>query len=155
MKIITREINLPAPIGKAFDIFFSNFNDWWPAEYTWSQDKLEEIRIERKEGGMCTEIGPYGFRIDWGRVKAYIENKKIAFTWQISPKREPVPDPEKASEVIFEFSPESDKQTRLHFTHRYFERHGEEGDSYLEMMGSEYGWDYILARYRDFCSSDS
>ena len=61
----------------------NELNEWWPKEYTWSQDKLKEIRINGQKDGLCTEIGPYGFRCDWGRVTELTENEKIKLKWQI------------------------------------------------------------------------
>jgi Domain of unknown function (DUF4394) len=54
---------------QAFDLFARRLGAWWPPEYSWSQDVLDEIGIEPHEGGMCFERGPHGFRCDWGRVQ--------------------------------------------------------------------------------------
>jgi hypothetical protein len=67
------------------------------------------------------------------------------FSWQISPRREPVPDREKASEVELRFE-EGSRSTRIEFEHRGFSRHGEGSDGYREALGSEQGWPYILER---------
>jgi hypothetical protein len=40
---------------QAFDLFARRLAAWWPPEYSWSQDVLEEIGIEPHEGGMCFE----------------------------------------------------------------------------------------------------
>ena len=53
---------------RAFEVFVDNLASWWPPEYSWSQDVLEDIGIEPHEGGLCFERGPHGFRCDWGRV---------------------------------------------------------------------------------------
>lgn len=95
MEKITKVVVVEIDREGAFSKFLNEFNEWWPREYTWSQDNLEEIRIKGKKDGLCTEIGPYGFRCDWGRVTELTENRKIVIKWQISPKREQVPNPEK------------------------------------------------------------
>ena len=77
MEKITKELEVGIAKDKAFRKFLSELNEWWPKEYTWSQDKLKEIRINRQKDGLCTEIGPCGFRCDWGRVTELIENEKI------------------------------------------------------------------------------
>lgn len=99
MKGITKRLKIGIPSDIAFKKFVNELNKWWPKKYTWSQDKLEDIWIDGQKDGFCTEIGPYGFRCDWGRVTDLTENKKIMIKWQISPKREPVPNPEKASDL--------------------------------------------------------
>lgn len=68
-------------------------------------------------------------------------------SWQISPERVPEPDPAKASEVEIHFVAEGPASTHVEFEHRGFGRHGEGAEGYLEAMGSECGWPYILDRY--------
>ena len=77
MEKISREFNLGIAREKAFQKFLNELNAWWPKEYTWSQDKLKEIRIDGQKDGLCTEIGPNGFRCDWGRVTELADNIRI------------------------------------------------------------------------------
>jgi uncharacterized protein YndB with AHSA1/START domain len=141
MTSIQHEIELPADAGEAFELFTARFGDWWPAEYTWSGGTLEQIAIEPRVGGHCYEMGPDGFRCDWGTVTAWEPPHRLAFLWQISPRREPVPDPASASEVEVSFG-----DGRVALEHRGFERHGDDGDGYARGMGSPQGWPYILGR---------
>ena len=150
MEEIVKELKLKISSEIAYDKFLHEINEWWPKEYTWSRDKLKEIKIDGQENGLCTEIGPHGFRCDWGRITELVENRKIKLKWQISPKREPIPDPEKSSDIKIEFFPEGE-ETNFRFTHFNFENHGESGKDYKEMMGSDQGWDYILNRYKEYC----
>lgn len=151
MKEIRKELKVAVSPDVAFEKFLNELNEWWPREYTWSQDKLQEIRIDGSENGLCTEIGPYGFRCDWGRVTEVKENESIALKWQIGPNREPVPDPAKASDIRISFIREG-KFTIMSFEHFNFENHGEGADEYRKMMDSDQGWDYILERYVQFVS---
>lgn len=134
-------VPVPVPPDRAFAAF-ADLGAWWPPEYTWSRDVLQEIAIEPREGGHCYEVGPYGFRCDFGRVLAWEPGRRIAFTWQISPRREPEPDPARASEVEVRFG-----DGRVELEHRGFERHGPGADEYAAAMGGEHGWPLILARY--------
>lgn len=97
MTAIQRTLALGISAKTAFEAFVHDIHAWWPREYTWSQDQLQNIRIEAKADGLCTEIGPYGFRCDWGRVVRIEVPHSLVFKWQISPRREPVPDASKAS----------------------------------------------------------
>ena len=150
MEKITMEFTVKIAKEKAFSKFLRDLNQWWPKKYTWSQDKLAEIRIDGQKDGLCTEIGPYGFRCDWGRVKELSENEKIELKWQISPKREPIPNPEKASDIKIVFS-ENGEMTNVKFEHRNFEKHGEGAEEYRNMMNGEQGWNYILNAYKKYC----
>ena len=152
MNSIMKQIKLETSTKQAFDKFINKINDWWPKEYTWSQDKLIQIKIESKENGLCTEIGPHDFRCDWGRVVKLISNKKIELKWQISPKREPIPDPGKASDIEIEFT-ENGGISTMTFRHKNFENHGDGADKYREMMDSPQGWDYILNNYKRYCEA--
>jgi len=84
---------------------------WWTREFSWSQDRLEEIGIEAREGGFAYERGPHGFTIHWGRVLTCEVPQRIVFTWQIAPDRTPQPDPDRASEVEVVFTGSADDGT--------------------------------------------
>lgn len=153
MKRLTKKVLIDIPAEKAFQNFVHAFNEWWPKEYTWSQQKLVKINIEPKKNGLCTETGPYGFRCDWGRVTEYTENQKIGLKWQISPNREPIPNPENASDIEIIFL-SNEKATTVTLKHFNFDKHGEGGENYCSMMDSEYGWKYILKCFKDFCEKE-
>jgi uncharacterized protein YndB with AHSA1/START domain len=140
------QVEVPVPPARAFAVFAEQLGSWWPPEYSWSGEVLEEIGIEPREGGLCFERGPHGFRCDWGRVLAWEPPDRLDLAWQISPRREPVPDPSKASVVEVRFEA-TGGGTAVSLEHRAFERHGEEGASYEEMLGSPQGWPFLLERF--------
>ena len=57
-------LRVPASVERAYAVFTEEFASWYSSEYTWSQDVLETIGIEGREGGHCFERGPYGFWVD-------------------------------------------------------------------------------------------
>jgi uncharacterized protein YndB with AHSA1/START domain len=140
-------LTVPASVERAYAVFVEEFASWYPRKYTWSQDVLQTIGIERREGGRCFERGPYGFWIDWGRVLVWDPPDRLVFSWQISPRREPVPNPKKASEVELSFHEEGPQSTRIEFEHSGLSRHGEGAGGYRQALSSEQGWPYILDRY--------
>ena len=150
---ISESVVLPVEPERAFELFAEGLGSWWPAEYTWAADELEEIAIEPREGGRCFERGPNGFECDWGRVLAWEPPRRLAFTWQIGPDRVPVPDSQRASEVEVRFSAAGQGGTRVDVEHRAFERHGEGGGEYRDGMASDRGWPYMLARYAEVAGS--
>lgn len=151
MKKLVKNIQIPASREEAFDKFVHQLNAWWPREYTWSQQQLVEIKIDTKKNGLCTEIGPFNFRCDWGRVVDNQANSKVIIKWQISPLRVPEPDPAKASELTVHFKEGADSGTTLELIHAQFENHGEGAEGYLKAMDSGQGWDYILQKYKEYC----
>ena len=135
------------PTAPAFDRFTRELHTWWPREYTWSQDVLQDIGIEPRLDGLCFEIGPHGFRCDWGRVLEWDPPSHLRLAWQISPRREPVPDPRQASSVVVSFAPDTSQRTRVVLVHEAFDRHGAAGPEYRAAMASSQGWPFILHRF--------
>jgi len=90
----------------------------WPREFTWSHDAIETVALEPREGGRVLERGPDGFQLASGRVREVERPRRAVFTWQIRPRREPVPDPSRASEVEVRFEELADGETRVDLEHR-------------------------------------
>jgi uncharacterized protein YndB with AHSA1/START domain len=143
---IRQGVTVPVPVEQAFSAFV-DLARWWPREYTWAADTLEDIGIDPREGGFCFEHGPYGFTCHWGRVLVWDPPARLVFTWQIAPDRVPAPDPAKASEVEVRFQPAGTPSTGVELEHRGFARHGDGGHAYRQAMASPGGWPYILDRY--------
>ncbi len=136
---------------RAFALFTERIGDWWPAEFTWSQDVLDDLRIEPREGGLCTELGPRGFRCDWGAVLAWERPCRLLLAWQIAPSRAPEPNPARASEVEVRFEQNGDASTAVELEHRHFERHGDGAREYRD--GMHQGWERLLERYAAFAGA--
>ncbi|MFD2763889.1 SRPBCC family protein [Micromonospora eburnea] len=137
---------VPASAERAFAVFTGSLTDWWVPEYTWSGPAaLAELGVEPRAGGMLYEIGPYGFRSDWGRVLTWDPPRRFVFSWQIGPDRVPVPDPAQASEVEVLFLPEGPTRTRVEVEHRHFDRHGAAAEGYRKALTA--GWHELLCRY--------
>lgn len=130
--------------ARAFERFTERLGDWWPPEFSWSGEVLEEMGMEPWEQGMLFEVGPHGFRCDWGRITTWSPPKRLVFTWQIGPNREPVPDPAMASEVEVRFD-DADGGTHVSVEHRAFERHGERAETYRDGLSG--AWAQILDRF--------
>jgi uncharacterized protein YndB with AHSA1/START domain len=145
--LIQLSIAVPWEPADAFRRFAEEFGRWWPREFTWGGAALETIGLEPREGGLCSERGPHGFRCDWGRVLTWDPPRRVAFTWQISARREPVPDPQRASVVEVRFTPDETGGTRVALEHTAFERHGAGAAEYRAALASPQGWPYILARF--------
>jgi len=147
MEPLSHGVTVPLAPAEAF-AHFADLASWWPAEFSWSgPDALDRVALEPRAGGRLYELGPDGFRCDWGTVTAYEPPDRLAFLWQIAPDRTPVPDPQRASEVDIRFTadPGNPGATHLAVTHGAFERHGEDGAAYREGMAE--GWRFMLAAY--------
>jgi uncharacterized protein YndB with AHSA1/START domain len=99
---IRQSVAVAVPVDQAFAAF-ADLARWWPREYTWAGDTLEDIGIDPRQGGFCFERGPHGFTCHWGRVLTWDPPTRLVLTWQIAPDRAPEPNPAKASEVEVRF----------------------------------------------------
>jgi len=144
---VAHEVTVPVAADDAFYVFAHEFSYWWPKAYTWSGQVLDTIGMEPYEGGRCFERGPHGFTCDWGRVLVWQPDEEIAFLWQISPERQPVPDPSQASRVRVRFRGADADRTVVALRHTDFAHHGEGHEAYRDAMASEQGWPYILSAY--------
>jgi Activator of Hsp90 ATPase homolog 1-like protein len=143
---IRQAVTVPVPVGRAFATF-TELARWWPPEYSWAADTLQDIGIEPREGGFCFERGPYGFTCHWGRVLVWDPPARFLFAWQIAPDRVPEPNPAKASEVEVRFLPADPTATRVEVEHRGFASHGDGGDAYRQALASPDGWPMLLDRF--------
>ena len=48
---VTAGTDVPLTCEEAFALFSSGLGSWWPPEFSWSQDGLEEIGMEARAGG--------------------------------------------------------------------------------------------------------
>lgn len=144
---VTCEVIVPLAMDAAFELFTAQFGRWWPRDYSYSGEGLDDIALGGNPGDWCFERGPHGFRCDWGRIVERDAPSRVSFTWQIGPKSIPQPDPGKASLVTVAFTALGDAQTRVSLEHSHFERHGEGAAAYRAEMESAYGWPFILQQY--------
>jgi hypothetical protein len=70
---ISKNITVDLVSAEAYQKFVTEINEWWPKEYTWSQNMLHELTIDARKDGLCTEIGPYGFRCDWAVLPIWLK----------------------------------------------------------------------------------
>ena len=144
MEPLSHGVTVPLPPAEAF-AHFADLDSWWPREFSWSgPDALDRVGLEPRAGGRLYELGPDGFRCDWGTVTACEPPGRLAFLWQIAPDRTPVPDSARASEVEVRFTPDGDG-THVGVTHSAFERHGEGAEAYRQGMAD--GWRFMLGAY--------
>lgn len=144
---VTTEVTVPLSREDAFELFTSHFGRWWPRDYSYSGDVLSDIKLGSAQGEWCYEIGPNGFRCDFGRIVDWVAPSKFTFTWQIGPKSTPQPNPSKASLVSITFAESGAAQTIVTVEHSDFARHGDGATQYRAEMASEYGWPFVLQQY--------
>ncbi len=151
---VVASVTVDVPAATAFDRFTAGFGSWWPAEFSWSQPTLlASIGMQCREGGLLSELGPHGFRIDWGRVVTWEPPRRLVFLWQIGNDRVPQPDPEQASRVAVTVEPAgSGGSATVTVVHDRWERHG--AGSAASRDGFTGAWPMALERFATTVAGD-
>ena len=143
---IRRSVTVGLPVDQAFAAF-ADLARWWPREYTWAGDTLEDIGIGPREGGFCFERGPHGFTCHWGRVLVWDPPARLVLAWQIAPDRAPPPHPPQARQGEVPLPAPRAPRTPVDHQHPAVPHHGDAADTYRQALASPQGWPLILARY--------
>ena len=154
-ELLVVEQTVQAPIDRAFAIFVDEIGTWWPREYTWAKDNLEEFGIEAKYEGKCFERSKDGSTQIWGSVLTLGRPEHIVFAWQINADRSPEPNVALASRVDVRFVEASPDTTNIVLVHRDFPRHGSGWQKYRANMASTSGWPKIIDHYAKAVASGS
>lgn len=115
---------VPVPPAEAFRIYAEYAIEWLPPEHTFLRGP-EAIVMEPRAGGRFYERGADGAEATRGTIVEWAPPGRIALTWRIGPGWRPVPDDERASVIVVEFSPAGPDGTEVALTYTHLERHGE------------------------------
>jgi uncharacterized protein YndB with AHSA1/START domain len=134
---IVKTIEIGAPCELVFEMFMSNFGDWWPrARFSRTRGSApQRVVLEANAGGSIYEVTTDGSKLTWGSVTAIERNRRILMDWHLG---RPVST---VVEVTFETL--SADRTRVRLEHRGWEKLEAAGAS-VERQGYAAGWDLIL-----------
>jgi uncharacterized protein YndB with AHSA1/START domain len=143
---ITGFATIAVPIARAFEVFTSSINSWWPHAYHIGQAEVAEVILELREGGRWYERGVDGTECDWGRVLVWDPPNRLVFTWQINGCWQFDSDPAHASEIDVVFTAAGPHETVVEVEHRLFDRlvGGQTINNAIRGGG---GWDLLLAGF--------
>ena len=144
---VRKTISVKASVERAFTVFTTGFDSWWPRSHKLTQADLDVAIVEGKVGGRCYQRAVDGSECDWGKVTAWEPPRRIVVAWQLDARWQYDPDLTHASEVEVTFTAE-DGGTRVVLEHRHFERHGASGSQVQAGVGSEGGWGSLLNLFR-------
>ena len=141
---IRKEIEVNAPIDRAFAVFASRIGDWWHKEHSVAKGTTQkDVVIEPRAGGRWYEIGTDGSEHEWGKVRVYDPPRRLVLAWQLTRDFQYDPDVETTVEVNFD---ERDGKTVVRFEHRDLERMGADAVELLE--GMDGGWAMLLGLFK-------
>jgi uncharacterized protein YndB with AHSA1/START domain len=140
---IRKEISVEAPQERAFRVFTSNIEAWWPAGHHIGKADFKQAVMEPRVGGRWYEIGVDGSECDWGKVLVWEPPRRIVLAWSISAAWQY--DPDLITEVEVIFTVQSATRTLVQFEHRNLERFEEAAERLRGMLES--GWGGLLQAY--------
>jgi uncharacterized protein YndB with AHSA1/START domain len=141
------EIVVEAPVERAFRVFTEDFSQIKPREHNVLDVEIAETVFEPRAGGHLFDRGVDGSEFHWARVLAYEPPDRVVFSWDIGPRWQLEPDPEKTSEVEVRFIAETPERTRVELEHRNLDRHGEGWPAMRDAVDGDGGWPLYLRRY--------
>jgi hypothetical protein len=123
---IIRTIEVPCDQQKAFDVFLTGMDTWWPlGKFTISAMRgapAKAIRIETKPGGRIVEIASDGTEYSWGTIKSYDPPGFVSMDFHIAPPGDETADARSLLEV--RFTALGNKRTRVVLTQSNWEAFG-------------------------------
>lgn len=134
-----------------FEAFMSKVSLWWPLEThsvspSFGEPAPETVIIERHEGGQVFEISASGEHRIWGRILAYEEGKRIAFTWH------PGLSEAEATTVSVSFERADDGATLVTLVHSGWKARGDQAEATRANYVT--GWaDILQNRFTDFTNA--
>ena len=135
---IVRRIEVPCSQEKAFEVFVTEMNSWWPlGKFSGSAldgRAAKSLRIEPKQGGRIVEIGYDDTEHLWGTIRSYDPHDFFSMDFHIA---EPA---ESASLVEVRFTVLGNELTRVELTQSNWEAFGEKA----EIMHGGYGSGWIV-----------
>jgi len=133
-------ITVKASAKRAFEVFTTGFDSWWPRSHHIGKAPLKRAILEGRVGGRCYSEQTDGTECDWGEILQWEPPKRFLMAWKITSQWQYEPDLAKSSEVEVRFTPQADGSTRVDLEHRNFARMGAGWESMREMVNSEGGW---------------
>jgi hypothetical protein len=140
---ILRSVVVKAPPARAFDLFATRMQDWWPRGKTIGRKPHAEVVMEPRAGGQWFERDADGGETHWGKVLAWEPPGRLLLGWQINSTWTYDPDFLTELELTFEGLPGGG--TRVTLEHRNLERFG--ADAEKQRASLDGGWPTMMAEF--------
>lgn len=148
---IVRSVQVKAPPARAFELFATRIEDWWPKGRTIGRKPHVAIVIEPHAGGRWFERDADGGETPWGEVLSWEPPSRLLLGWRINGAFNY--DPDLLTEVELTFVLAEGGGTLVTLEHRNLERFGADADRIAELLGG--GWPGVLANFADYADSHS
>jgi uncharacterized protein YndB with AHSA1/START domain len=144
---VRKSIHVRANADRAFRVFTSEMDTWWPKTHHIGTSPMKGIVMEGRPGGSIYTEQEDGTPCPWGTVLAWEPPHRFVMAWQVSPEWKYEPDLAKCSEVEIRFTPVDNGTTLVELEHRDLQRHGGAWVKMRGMINAEGGWGGLLALF--------
>ena len=144
---IVHEVLVKVPPARAFDLFVTHMEHWWPKGRTIGKNSHAAIVTEPCAGGRWYGRDVEGNENNWGKVLAWEPPSRLLLAWQINGDWKY--DPDLITEVEVRFTPLEGGETRVELEHRNIERFGDKAERVRTAIDSEGGWSAIVKLYAE------
>jgi hypothetical protein len=115
---VRRETTVRAGRDRTFEVFVRELGAWWPTNpFSRGGDRVRDVRLERRRGGLVTEHWADGTVHTWGELLAWDPPRGFTMAWRLTPE---------PTEVELRFLELGPALTRVEVEHRGWERLSDE-----------------------------
>jgi uncharacterized protein YndB with AHSA1/START domain len=132
------ELDVAAPVERAFRLWTAKTGLWWPKDHTISGDPAS-VAFEPYVGGRIVEQSSSGDQYVWGRVTTWDEPHRLEFSWHL------FFDDTQATHVSITFDAIGDT-TRIRLENSGFAALADAGQVRRERTGNV--WSSIVATFK-------
>jgi uncharacterized protein YndB with AHSA1/START domain len=148
---IVRTVVVKAAPARAFELFASRMEQWWPRSHTIAKSPFVAIVVEPHAGGQWFERDAEGNETKWGKVLAWEPPSRLLLAWQINTQW--AYDPQLITEVELTFVPAEGGGTVVTLEHRNLERFGKDAEKHADLLRG--GWPTLVGDFARFADTHS
>jgi uncharacterized protein YndB with AHSA1/START domain len=142
---VTKSVVVNAPQERAFEVFTTGIDTWWPRSHHLGESPLKEFVMEPREGGGWYGICEDGTKSPAGHVIRWDPPSCVVIAWQINGEWRY--DPDFVTEVEVRFIPETGDRTRVELEHRNLDRFGVHQPQIIQAFTSDGGWTGLMQMF--------
>lgn len=143
---IRKTFTVRATPERAFQVFTSVFDRWWPKTHYIGASPLKAAVLEPGVGGRWYGQHEDGSETLWGDVLAWEPPSRLLLAWRITGAWGY--DPNLLTEVEVGFTAISETETRVDFEHRGLEHFGDTDAARTTRASMDGGWSAILESFK-------
>jgi uncharacterized protein YndB with AHSA1/START domain len=145
---LVRTVQVRAAPERAFDLFATQMEHWWPKGKTVAKAPHVAIVLEPRAGGQWFERDADGNETHWGKVLAWEPPARLLLGWQLNSQF--TYDPDFLTEVELTFAPAKGGGTLVTLEHRDLERFGADAEKVAGQLGG--GWPTFLNHFAEYAA---